>query len=189
MSPHGHNLTGNRDESSFTPLINISYKLEDDVMVYASATTGFKAGGFDARANNVDSWEFEEEEATAFEFGVKSSLLDNTLEANLSFYRTEYDNLQVSQFDGVLGYNVGNAKETVVQGVELDGRWVLTDSLSLQYSAAYLDHEFKGFKNGNCHNRQQPNGVIGLGGNQLCDYTGKSGQYTPKVTASLGFDY
>ncbi len=189
LSPEGHNLTGDRDESSFTPLINLSYKFDDKVMVYASATTGFKAGGFDARANNVNSWEFEEEEATAYEAGLKSLLLDDTLEVNLSFYRTEYDDLQVSQFDGVLGFTVGNAKETLVQGLEAEGRWLINDSLTMQYGVAYLDHEFKDFTNGNCHSRQVPNGAIGADGNQLCDYTGKSGQYTPEVTANIGFDY
>ncbi len=189
LSPQGHNLTGARDESSFTPLINVSYKLSQDVMAYASATTGFKAGGFDARANNVNSWEFDEEDATAYETGIKSLLLDKTLEINLSLYRTEYDNLQVSQFDGILGFNVGNAKETVVQGVELEGRWMILDNLTMQYGVAYLDHEYKDFKNGNCHNRQIPDGVIGADGNQLCDYTGKSGQYTPKLTGNIGLDY
>ncbi len=189
LSPQGHNLSGNRDENSFTPLINISYKIDQKIMAYVSATTGFKAGGFDARANNVNSWEFEEEEATAYEMGIKSLLLDDRLEVNLSFYRTEYDNLQVSQFDGVLGFNVGNAKETVVQGVEVEGRWIIFDGLSMQYGLAYLDHEYKDFTNGNCHSRQVPDGDIGADGNQLCDYTGKSGQYTPKFTASIGFDY
>ena len=189
LSPQGHNLSGNRDENSFTPLINVSYKIDQKIMAYVSATTGFKAGGFDARANNVNSWEFEEEEATAYEMGIKSLLLDDTLEVNLSFYRTEYDNLQVSQFDGVLGFNVGNAKETVVQGVEVEGRWIIFDGLSMQYGLAYLDHEYKDFTNGNCHSRQVPDGDIGADGNQLCDYTGKSGQYTPKFTASIGFDY
>ena len=189
LSPQGHNLSGERDENSFTPLINISYKIDQNIMAYVSATTGFKAGGFDARANNVNSWEFEEEEATAYEMGIKSLLLDDTLEVNLSFYRTEYDNLQVSQFDGVLGFNVGNAKETVVQGVEVEGRWIILDGLSMQYGIAYLDHEYKDFTNGNCHSRQVPDGDIGADGNQLCDYTGKSGQYTPKLTASIGFDY
>jgi outer membrane receptor protein involved in Fe transport len=188
-SPEGHNLQGKRNETSFTPLINISYKINKNIMAYASATTGFKAGGFDARANNVNSWEFEEEEATAYEMGIKSLLLDDTLEVNLSFYRTEYDNLQVSQFDGVLGFNVGNAKETLVQGVEVEGRWILLDGLSMQYGLAYLDHEYKDFTNGNCHSRQVPDGDMGADGNQLCDYTGKSGQYTPKFTASIGFDY
>lgn len=189
LSPSGHNLTGNRNESSFTPLINVSYQLADNIMTYASATTGFKSGGFDARANNINSWEFEEENATAFELGVKSLLLDETLEVNLAFYRTDYDNLQVSQFDGVLGFNVGNAKKTVVQGAELEGRWAIMNGLSMQYAVAYLDHEYKDFTNGNCHSRQIPNGDIGSDGNQLCDYTGKSGQYTPKLTASIGFDY
>jgi iron complex outermembrane recepter protein len=189
LSPQGHNLSGKRDENSFTPLINVSYKIDQNIMAYVSATTGFKAGGFDARANNVNSWEFEEEEATAYEMGIKSLLLDDTLEVNLSFYRTEYDNLQVSQFDGVLGFNVGNAKETVVQGVEVEGRWIILDGLSMLYGIAYLDHEYKDFTNGNCHSRQVPDGDIGADGNQLCDYTGKSGQYTPKLTASIGFDY
>jgi len=188
-SPEGHNLQGERNETSFTPLINVSYKIDEDIMAYASATTGFKAGGFDARANNVNSWEFKEEEATAYELGIKSLLLEDTLEVNLSFYRTEYDNLQVSQFDGVLGFNVGNAKETVVQGVEVEGRWIILDGLSMQYGMAYLDHEYKDFTNGNCHSRQVPDGDMGADGNQLCDYTGKSGQYTPKFTASIGFDY
>ncbi len=193
LSPQGHNLTDSRSESAFTPLVSVQYKLDEDVMTYLSATTGFKAGGFDTRANNVDSWEFEEEEATSYEFGVKSSLLDNTLEVNLAIYRTEYDNLQISQFDGTLGFNVGNAKETIVQGIEVDGRWLVMDSdtgtLTMNYAFAYLDHEFKDFKNGNCYNGQTPDGDIGPGGVQLCDFTGKTGQYTPKFTSTLGFDY
>lgn len=193
LSPQGHNLTNSRDETAFTPLVSVQYKLEEDVMTYISATTGFKAGGFDARANNIDSWEFEEEEATSYEWGIKSALLDNTLEVNLAVYRTEYDNLQISQFDGTLGFNVGNAKETVVQGIEIDGRWLLIDTdagtLTMNYAIAYLDHEFKDFKNGNCYNRQEPDGDMGPGGVQLCDFTGKSGQYTPKFTGNLGFDY
>lgn len=189
LSPQGHNLNGSRDENSFTPLLNISYKIDEDIMAYMSATTGFKAGGFDARANNIHSWEFEEEDATAYELGLKSLLFNDTLEVNLAFYRTEYDNLQVSQFDGVLGFNVGNAKETVVQGLEVDGRWIIHDGLSMQYGIAYLDHEFTDFTNGNCYSRQVPDGDFGADGNQLCDYTGKSGQFTPKLTATLGFDY
>ena len=193
LSPEGHNLTNSRDESSFTPLINVQYEINSDVMTYISASTGFKAGGFDARGNNIGSWEFEEEEATSYEYGIKSSIFDNTLEVNLSIFRTEYDNLQISQFDGTLGFNVGNAKETLVQGLEVDGRWLVLDSdagtLTMNYAFAYLDHEFKDFKNGNCYNRQVPDGDIGPGGVQLCDFTGKSGQYTPKFTTTLGFDY
>jgi len=186
----GHNLSGTRDESSFTPQISIQYKATEDVMLYATAVTGFKAGGYDARANNTNSFEFEEEEATSFELGLKSSLLDNTLEVNLSYYRTDYDDLQISQFDGVLGFNVGNAKEALVQGFEIDGRWLITQELTMNYALAFLDHEFKDFDNGNCYSFQaieEPDTFDPNTG--LCDYTGKSGQYTPSFTANLGFDY
>ena len=68
-------------------------------MLYASYTRGFKAGGFDTRANNVNSFEFEEEEASSFEIGAKSSLLDGDLDVNIALFLTDYDDLQFSQFD------------------------------------------------------------------------------------------
>ncbi|MDH5628898.1 MAG: TonB-dependent receptor [Gammaproteobacteria bacterium] len=184
----GHNLTGSRKESSFTPSINLQFKADANTMYYGSITTGFKSGGFDARANSVGSWEFEEEEATAVEFGIKNMSDDRTVETNASLYRTVYDNLQVSQFDGVLGFTVGNAKETVVQGIEIDGRWLINDNLTMNYAVAFLDHEYTDFSNGNCYNRQVPDGDT-VNGVQLCDYTGKSGQYTPEMTANVSFDY
>jgi iron complex outermembrane recepter protein len=184
----GHNLEGDRDESIFTPLVNVQWEATDEIMAYASWSTGFKSGGFDASASLASSWEFEEEEATTYELGAKTTWLDGAAEVNVALYRTEYDDLQTSQFDGQLGFVVGNAKETVVQGLELDGRWALTDNLVMGYGAAYLDHEFKDFKNGNCYNRQVPDGDV-VDGVTLCDYTGKRGQYTPKWTGNLSFSH
>ncbi|GAB2517012.1 TonB-dependent receptor [Microbulbifer agarilyticus] len=185
----GHNLSGERDESVFTPLLSYQYDLSEEAMLYASMTSGFKAGGFDARANNINSFEFDEEEAAAFEAGAKTRFADGRAEFNIAFYRTEYDNLQISQFDGALGFNVGNAKETVVQGVELDGRWLMVDSVTLNYAASFLDFNYEDFQNGNCYQGQTPNGVVASWGEQLCDYTGKSGQYSPELTLNAGIEH
>jgi len=186
----GHSLSGSRDESSVTPLLSLQYKMTNDIMFYGSAVTGFKSGGFDARANNTDSFEFEEEEATSFELGVKTSLFDNTLEINAAYYKTDYDDLQVSQFDGILGFTVGNAKKTKVQGVEIDGRWLISEELTMNYSLGFLDHEFTDFENGNCYSFQatlDPDSYNAV--TNRCDYSGKSGQYTPEFTGNLGFQY
>ncbi len=188
-SPTGHNLDGNLGEDSFTPSISFEWDANENVMVYGSVSTGFKSGGFDARANNIGSWEFAEEEATAFEVGFKSTLLDGNMEFNGALYFTDYEDLQIAQFDGTLGFNVGNAAETQVRGFEIDGRWLLSDSFTLNYALGYLDHEYKDYQNGNCYNRQVPDGVIGNQGNQLCDFTGRDGQYTPELTASLSLRY
>ncbi|QFU77461.1 TonB-dependent receptor [Halioglobus maricola] len=171
----GHQLDGSRDESDFTPAVNFQMDVTENVMMYVSYTEGFKSGGFDARSNSTASWEFEGEENETYELGAKSTLLDGTLEFNAALYYTEYTDLQIAQFDGTLGFNVGNAPETELWGVEIDGRWAITDNLTAAYGAAYLDHEYTDYPNGNCYNRETPNPETGL-----CDYTGRTGQYAPE---------
>ena len=97
---------------------------------------------------------------------------------------TDYDDLQVSQFDGTLGFTVGNAPETEVSGIEVDGRWAVSDNTLLSFSLATLDHEFKYFPAGNCYNRQVPDGAV-VNGVALCDYTGKTGRLAPEISAFL----
>ncbi len=107
---------------------------------------------------------------------------------NAAYFYTDYRDLQVSQYDGSFGFNVGNAKRARVQGIELDGRWRATDTLTVGYSYSWLDFVFTDFHNGNCYNRQVPNGVV-VNGVQLCDYTGQRGQYAPENSVSLSLDY
>ena len=180
----GHNLTGSRTESIFTPVVNLQWDVSPNTSLYASYTEGFKAGGFDTRANVVSSFEFEEEEASAYEIGAKSRFLDDSLELNIAAFMTDYDDLQVSQFDGTLGFTVGNAPETEVSGIEVDGRWAVSDNTLLSFSLATLDHEFKYFPAGNCYNRQVPDGAV-VNGVALCDYTGKTGRLAPEISAFL----
>ena len=180
----GHNLTGSRTESIFTPVVNLQWDVSPNTSLYASYTEGFKAGGFDTRANVVSSFEFEEEEASAYEVGAKSRFLDDSLELNIAAFMTDYDDLQVSQFDGTLGFTVGNAPETEVSGIEVDGRWAVSDNTLLSFSIATLDHEFKYFPAGNCYNRQVPDGAV-VNGVALCDYTGKTGRLAPEISAFL----
>lgn len=215
----GHDVHGERNESAFTPLLNVEYNFSSDVMAYASFTTGFKAGGFDPRSNSVGlfdyramsytegtanaspppaeepkpllHFEFEEETATAYEIGMKNSLFGGLAELNFALYRTEYKDLQISQFDGAVGFNVGNAEETIVQGIEIDGRWLILDNLTAYYGLSYLDFNYEDFKNGNCYAGQVPNGIdLDSDGNlDTCDYTGQRGVYSPEYTFNLSLDY
>lgn len=182
----GHDLHESRDESKFTPSIKVQHEFNDDIMAYASWAQGFKAGGFDPRSNSNKHFEFEDEQADAYELGLKSTLLDGKLEVNTAIFRTDYENLQISQFDGGVGFNVGNAKDTLVQGIEVDGRWAMTEHIMAHYGMSYLDFEYQDFKNGNC-NKPQIDAGVGKAG--LCDYTGKRGVYTPEYTVNTGFTY
>ncbi|MDN3641038.1 TonB-dependent receptor [Simiduia curdlanivorans] len=180
----GHNLAGERDESAFTPSVSLQWIANDDVMLYLSGSTGFKSGGFDTRANQVTSFEFENEEAVTYEFGTKTRLLDDSAELNAAVFYTEYKDLQTSQFDGILGFTVGNAKKARVQGVEIDGRMALPFNLVWTAALGYLDFEYLDFQDGNCYHDQTNQSAAGT-----CDYTGKESQYTPTWSGSTSLDH
>jgi outer membrane receptor protein involved in Fe transport len=185
------------------------FQVTDDIMVYGSAKKGYKSGGYDVRSNsepdpgstglgtlypvsvagsvrNVDpgSFEFDDEEALAFELGSKMTLADGAAELSAAIFYTEFDNLQVSIFDGTLGFNVGNAAKATTQGIELDGRWQLTDNWMLSGSVAWLDFEFDDFPNGQCVQGQEPDSPDGK-----CDYTGKTNQYVADYSGAIALSY
>jgi outer membrane receptor protein involved in Fe transport len=182
----GHNLSGKRSESKFTPAINMQWDATDETMLYASYTEGFKAGGFDARSNINTNFEFEEELAESFELGAKMSLDDGAAELNIAIYRTEYTDLQTSQFDGTLGFNVTNAGEATIQGIELDGRWQITDALYLSGAVGILDFEFDKFEESQCFFGETPDSPTVP---DLCDRTGDTREFAPELTANLGAAY
>lgn len=190
----GHNLKGDRSENSFDPNIKLQYFVSDDLMLYASWSKGSKSGGYDTRSNIVSSFEFEGEEASAFEAGFKSTFWDGRARLNAAAYYTDYEKLQVGQFDGRLGFVVGNA-DAEISGLELDGSIAVTEDFTLSYSAAYLDHEYTDYTNGNCYYAQQfdtenPDFAARFDPTtNLCDYTGLSGQYTPEFSGNLNADY
>jgi outer membrane receptor protein involved in Fe transport len=185
----GHNLSGKRTESKFTPAVNVQWDATDETMLYASYTEGFKAGGFDARSNINTNFEFEEELAESFELGAKMSLDDGAAELNVAIYLTEYTDLQTSQFDGVLGFNVTNAGEATIQGIELDGRWQLTDALYLTGAVGFLDFEFDKFEGSQCAFGETPDSPISTAEAPLCDRTGDTREFAPELTANLGAAY
>ncbi len=190
----GHNLAGERSESKFTPAINFQWDATDTAMLYLSVTEGFKGGGFDARANNFDrdlpsgdAFQFDEEEVLSIELGSKLILAGGAAELNIAAYRMEYDNLQTSQFDGVLGFNVTNAGEATSQGVELDGRWQVSEGLMLTYALGWLDFEFDSFPNSQCFFGETPIATGEFAG--LCNRDGQTKEFTPEITANIGGTY
>lgn len=201
-----HSLKGERSETHFSPLLNMQWDFSLDGMAYVTATRGFKAGGFDARSNQspsaeltpansnalipnqismVGTFEYDEEVASSFEAGMKIGLLDGAAELNIAAFYTIYEDLQISIFDGTLGFNVGNAKEAVTQGLEIDGRYQATEYLSFGGALALLDFEFTDFENGQCQQGQQPNSANGV----HCDYTGLSNQYVADWSGTLIIGY
>jgi iron complex outermembrane receptor protein len=190
-------VTGSRDKTKFSPEVKFIWDATDTTLLYLSWANGFKSGSFDFRANNrsfypdmATSFEFNDEEAQNIELGGKFTLAGGALEINATAFFTDFSDLQISLFDGTLGFNVGNAASAEVMGLEVDGRWAATDYLTIRGGFALTDFEFTDFKNGQCYFGQSPDTDIdGDGTLDHCDYTGNSNQMVSDFQGNVAFDF
>jgi outer membrane receptor protein involved in Fe transport len=187
-------VEGSRDETKFSPEVKLVWDSSDNTMYYLSWSEGFKSGSYDFRANNkglavdmASSFEFDDEEASSIELGGKFVMAGGRFELNAAAFLTEFDDLQISIFDGGLGFNVGNAASAEIKGVELDIRWAATDNLTITGGVAFTDFKFTDFTNGQCYFGKPPDSVEN--GIPRCDYTGKSNQMVSETQGNLTFDY
>jgi iron complex outermembrane recepter protein len=141
-----------RRENKFDLSGTLQYKFTDNVNAYLSASSGFKAGGFNSIAFGPDpaSAEFDEEEVKSYELGLKTVLGGGNLQLNAALFFTEIEDLQVAQFTGDTSFIVQNAAEAEVQGLEVDARLRLTKNLGFSLAAAYTDFEFTSFPRAGC---------------------------------------
>lgn len=122
------NITDERNEEEFTGTIVLSYRPVDDLLLYASYSRGYKAGGFNldrsaltgafyspaditgqtnlsvivgpAVLNNPANLQFDEETVDAFEIGAKYTGRDFTISA--AAFRQEFSNFQLNTFNGTV---------------------------------------------------------------------------------------
>lgn len=112
-----------RDESEVSPKVALSWHANDEITVFATVSKGFKSGGYQASPVNSESLEFEGERALSKEVGVKTRLLDGSLVMNAAVYSTDFENLQVIDFDGT-NFITRNAANARAEGFELDFLWL-----------------------------------------------------------------
>lgn len=149
-----------------------------DFMYYVSYTQGFKAGGFDENdsSGNLGNILFDDESVNSYEAGLKGTLLNGRLSVQTAAFLSEYDNLQVSIFDGVAALIVGNAAAATSKGVEFEGQFAATSNLSFSASATYLDSKYDSYAAGPC----------AFGRGTTCNLTGQTLPYAPEWSGALG---
>ena len=111
---------------------------------------------------------------TGYEIGLKSNWFEGAAELNVTFFKNDFEDLQVNSFQTVTVGGVpttfpviSNAGKADSQGVELDGRWAVTDWLTIGGALAYLDAEYDSFPVGPCNSVTTGLASCDLGGQNL----------------------
>ena len=139
-----------------TGRIAIERDIDEDTMIYASYTKGFKPGGSNLTFGYPEDDEgfgaqpapqlifplFESEIIDAYEFGIKTDLLEGRMRANISAFSYDHENLQFQSTDpDIYRGGVANIPESEMSGLELELIGVLSDSLTMDLRVAFLDTE------------------------------------------------
>ena len=141
-------LTFENEFKSFTPRITWEYDLSADRLLFISAATGVRAGGFNPSAFLEENRTFDEDQNWTYEIGMKNTFMGGQLRLNGSLFWVEWSDVQITAQDpgnpAILPLNItrnlGNVRST---GFELEGAYAFTANLTLSGSAYYGDAKYK----------------------------------------------
>ncbi|MCA3754748.1 MAG: TonB-dependent receptor [Phenylobacterium sp.] len=140
------------DEQEFTGTVKAAYRLNEQVMAYASYARGYKAGGFNldriapttqtvagqATAPVLDT-RFGRELVDSYEIGFKNTLFDRSLLLNATLFYQDYQDFQLNAFNG-LAFTVTSVPEVVSQGADVDFLWFTpVDGLTMNGGVTYAE--------------------------------------------------
>jgi outer membrane receptor protein involved in Fe transport len=130
------NLDKEVKETGNTPKLNLTYRFDEDRMVYATYSEGFRPGGVNRRGTLPP---YKADFLKNYEIGWKTSWAGNTLRFNGAAFVQDWKDFQFS----FLGQNaltqIANAGSARIKGVEADLAWAATDHLTLSAAFALLD--------------------------------------------------
>jgi outer membrane receptor protein involved in Fe transport len=162
---------------------SLDHRFSDATMVYATASTGFKSGGFSGSFIGAPPYDLET--ITAYEVGLKSEFADNRVRLNGAVFHYDYNNIQVDRVlpDGVMVYNGAKAR---IWGLDADLTAALSRYFDVSAGVSWIDSKFSEFPNGI--------GVVPVdsgGYSEVIDqdYSGNRTAGSPKYSATLTGDF
>jgi len=163
------------------------YHPNEDTMLYATWSHGAKSGGANIGFGNapLTARPFKPESVDNYEVGLKVDLLESRARISTAAFHAVYDDYQNAGFIGAQ-FNVNNAEEVVVDGVEATGAFVIADGLNLTAGATWLNSRYEKYTGGACHAPfPQPPAAAPV----ACDLSGQPLPIAPDWSTSVGLDY
>lgn len=141
---------GKKNETPFTPMVSLNYQITPDDMVYATVAKGYRIGGANplfpiAACTEITSepTSYDSDSVLNYEVGSKDSFLGGRLQTSGSVYYLKWSNIQqsITLPSCAFRYTV-NQGAAEAKGFDLQGEWLLTDALDVDFSLGYTDAHY-----------------------------------------------
>jgi len=144
----GPTVAGRLVDHAFNYRLGVEYDIAPQSMLYATVSTGFKAGGFFAYLAPYNS--YKPERLTAFQGGIKNRLFDNRLQLNVEGFYWKYKNKQetfLANFGPPYGnvLDTANAGRVTLYGVDVSLVGQITRNDVLSADVEYLHSKYDRF--------------------------------------------
>lgn len=182
--PVGSRITaqGDSTDGKLTYRAVLSHHFTDDIMAYASYTTGFKSGGF--AGNAPTNPPLRPENVEAFELGFRGTF-DN-VRVSGAYFHYNYTDLQVTRIVGLAPISE-NAAGAQIDGFELEGTWNVLPGFDLTFGGQYLDARYTDYTNVPAYT-PVPGSIANANATPI-DATGNRLRIAPELTFNLGASY
>lgn len=128
----------NVEEDDSLGRFNLSYQVNDDVMIYGTWSEGYRPGGINRRGTLPP---YLSDFLASWELGWKTRLADGRLVFNGAVFQQDWEDFQFA----ILGQNglteIKNANNARIRGIEADLSWAATYNLTLSSGLAFYDAE------------------------------------------------
>jgi iron complex outermembrane receptor protein len=191
-TPATFSFTGTHQTFDFvTPRVILDYKVNPDVLLYASYARGAKTGGFNTGLNVFPNQRtYNPEKADNYEVGLKSDLFDKRLRFNVAGYYIDWHDQQAacqnpitaggSSTNRTYTCNVATSK---IYGAEVEMAARLTDFFSISANYTYTHARYTSFVDDSLAQ------TLALAGQPAVNFNGNHLPYVPdhKIVISPRF--
>jgi iron complex outermembrane recepter protein len=176
-------VTGSVQNKKLTYRAALDHQLTDDVLLYASVSTGFHSGLYNIASPTQPP--VDPESVRAYEAGIKTELFDRSVRLNLSGFTYTFDNIQVKTLNSLGAAVLLNAANARIKGIDLDFAATPTANLTLQGGLSYLDSTYETFLNVPYFTPSAAGGLTQFTGNA----SGNRTVFSPRWVATFAVQY
>jgi len=120
-------------DNGFVPKGNVTYRIDDEKIVFFTYSQGFRAGGVNsgkkgtAFGSDGALHTFDPDELTNYELGTKTTWADGRFQFNITAYHMVWENIQIEAVDPTAAFytnGIVNFTEAEINGFEMDFSWI-----------------------------------------------------------------
>ncbi len=135
---------GEGEDSTVAPKLALNWEINDNLMVFAKVSKGFRSGGVNitAQGSNVLGFpmplQYDAESLWTYEAGIKAQPLD-WMRTNFYIFHNDWEDMQLANTTAIGWGFIENVGKSKSDGMELELQTILSDNLRVNLNLSYID--------------------------------------------------